>query len=372
MKILFTGGGTGGHVNPALAIAETVKKHLPECEIAFVGTPTGIENKLVSKAGYKLHHIEIQGLKRKLSLQNVKTLYLTVTSVSKAKKLLKQEKPDAVIGTGGYVCYPLVKAAAKLGIPTLIHESNAIPGVAIKLLASCVDVIFTDFEKTREYIKEKYRDKVIHVGNPYFENGEKTDYLSARKKLGIDGKYKYSVLVYGGSLGAANINDKIAKWADKYLKTNKEIKLTHATGATGYEKTKQAYQTYGLDKAENIELLEYIYDMPCRMTAADVIVSRAGAMTLSELSMLAKPAVLVPYPYAAENHQYKNAKLLSDSDEAVLIEDKELTEDGIEKALHRILYENGVKEKMSENISKFAMPEANEKIFQKLIQLIKT
>lgn len=371
MKILFTGGGTGGHVNPALAIAETVKKHAPECEIAFVGTPTGIENKLVSKAGYKLHHINIQGLQRKLTLQNVKTLYLTVTSVSKAKKLLKAEKPDAVVGTGGYVCYPLVKAASKLGIPTAIHESNAIPGIAIKMLAPCVDVIFTDFEKTKEYIKEQYRHKIVHVGNPYFENGEKYDYRSARKKLDIEGRYKYSVLVYGGSLGAANINANIVKWAEKYLKAHTDTKLTHATGAAGYEKTKEAYKACGLENYPSAEVLEYIYDMPCRMAAADAVICRAGAMTLSELALMGKKAVLVPYPYAAENHQYKNAKVLEDNGAAILIEDSALTEDKIEAALSKVLYESEASEKMAENIRKFAMPDANEDIYKKLMSLIK-
>lgn len=371
MKILFTGGGTGGHVNPALAIAETVKKHDPKCEIAFVGTPNGIENKLVPKAGYKLHHINIQGLKRKLTLQNIKTLYLTVTSVSKAKKLLKAEKPDAVVGTGGYVCYPLVKAAAKLKIPTAVHESNAIPGVAIKMLAPYVDVIFTDFEKTREYINEEHRHKIMHVGNPYFENGEKYDYENARRELAIGGSFKYSLLVYGGSLGAANINANVTKWAQKYLKTHNDIKLTHATGTAGYEDTKKAYISNGFENDTAVEVLEYIYDMPRRMAAADVIVCRAGAMTLSELAMTGKPAVLVPYPYAAENHQYKNAKVLADGGAAILIEDSELTEDKIESAITKILYEKDTARKMADNIRKFSMPEANEQIYKKLMEIIK-
>ena len=371
MKILFTGGGTGGHVNPALAIAETVKKHNPECEIAFVGTPTGIENKLVGKAGYKIHHINIQGLKRKLTLKNIKTLYLTVTSVSKAKKLLKKEKPDAVVGTGGYVCYPLVKAASKLKIPTAVHESNAIPGVAIKMLAPYVDIIFTDFDKTKEYIKEQYRHKIIHVGNPFFETGEKQDYASARKKLGIDGQFKYSVLVYGGSLGAANINSNVVKWAEKYLKSHGDVKLTHATGAAGYEKTKAEYEAAGFINDPSVEILEYIYDMPHRMAASDVIVCRAGAMTLSELALTGKPAVLVPYPYAAENHQYKNAKVLSDGGAAILIADSELTEDKIESAINKILYTENTAKDMAKNIKKFAMPDANEDIYRKLIELIK-
>ncbi|MBR6535130.1 MAG: undecaprenyldiphospho-muramoylpentapeptide beta-N-acetylglucosaminyltransferase [Clostridia bacterium] len=368
MKILFTGGGTGGHVNPALAIAHTFKKRQPTVQIAFVGTPNGIENKLVSKAGYPMHHINIQGLKRSLSPSNFKTLYLTLTSVSKAKKLLKKERPDCVIGTGGYVCYPLVKAASKLGIPTAIHESNAIPGIAIKLLSPCVDMIFTDFEKTAEYIKKQYRDKIVHVGNPYFENDDDITYESAREKLGISGKYDHSILVYGGSLGASNINSNVVKWAAKRLKDNKRIKLTHATGARGYEITVSEYNANGLGASDNIEILEYIYDMPVRMAAADVIVCRAGAMTLSELAMAGKPAILVPYPYAAENHQYKNAMVLQNAGAAVLIEDSALDENGLDEAISSVL--NGKGKEMSEKIKQFAMPDANEMIYENILKLI--
>ncbi len=370
MKILFTGGGTGGHVNPALAIAETVKKHDPKAEIAFVGTPKGIENKLVSKAGYPIHHINIQGLRRSLSLQNVKTLYLTITSVSKAKKLLKKEKPDCVIGTGGYVCYPLVKAASKLKIPTAVHESNSIPGVAIKMLAPYVDIIFTDFEKTSEYIKPQYRNKIIHVGNPYFENGESYTYEKARKELGIE-EDDYSVLVYGGSLGAANINSNVVKWASENIKNNKKIKLTHAAGAAGFEKTKAEYAACGLDKCENAELLEYIYDMPKRMAASDVVVCRAGAMTLSELAMAGKASVLIPFPYAAENHQYKNAEVLAKANAALMIPDGELNETTLNTAISKILFEKGAKQAMQDKIRTFAMPNANEEIYKNIQKLLK-
>ena len=179
------------------------------------------------------------------------------------------------------------------------------------------------------------------------------------------------MLVYGGSLGAANINSNVVKWAEKYLKAYGNIKLTHATGTKDYEKTKNAYTEAGLGNDPSVEVVEYIYDMPCRMAAADVIVCRAGAMTLSELALTAKPAVLVPYPYAAENHQYKNAKVLSDSGAAILIADSELDEEKIENAVNKILYTENAAEDMSKSIKKFAMPKANEDIYKKLIELIK-
>ena len=183
MKVLITGGGTGGHINPAIAIANTIKANQPDASITFVGTSRGMENKLVPAAGYPLLHIEIQGLKRKLSLDNLKTLWLTVTSVAKAKKLIKQFKPDLVIGTGGYVCWPLCKAAASLNIPTVLHESNAIPGVAVKMLAPYVDRIYVNFARSAEGLKQK--EKILRVGNPLKNEYRHISKQEAREALGI-------------------------------------------------------------------------------------------------------------------------------------------------------------------------------------------
>ncbi len=370
MKVLMTGGGTGGHINPALSIAATLKEHEPDAEIAFVGTKKGMENTLVPKEGYKLHHIEIQGLRRSLSLQNIKTLYLTLTSPGKAKKLLKREKPDLVVGTGGYVCYPLIKAASALGIPTALHESNAQPGVAVKMLCDKVDVIFTNFEVTGKLLGEKCADRVVNVGNPYKKGSVTYTKEAARKELGFDGKFRHSVLVCGGSLGAAALNSCTAEYIKKFAALNKDTVITHASGARNYEEMKNKYSEYGIDKLENVELLDYIYDMPRRMAAADVVVCRCGAMTLSELALMSKPSVLIPSPNVTDNHQYKNGKVLADAGAAELIEEKDLTPELLNEKIDGILSSREKQKRMGEMCKIFAHPEANELIYKKLCELI--
>ncbi len=372
MKVLMTGGGTGGHINPALSIAATIKEHDKDSDIAFVGTEKGMENTLVPREGYKLYHIEIQGLRRSLSLQNIKTLYLTLTSPSKAKKLLKKEKPDLVVGTGGYVCYPLIKAAASLGIPTALHESNAQPGVAVKMLAGCVDIIFTNFEVTGKLLGDKYAHKTVNVGNPYRNGSLVYTKEKARQELGMEGRFRHSVLVCGGSLGAQALNDCVIEYIRDYASKNRDTVITHASGARNYEAVKAKYAEYGIDKLENVELLDYIYDMPKRMAAADAVVCRCGAMTLSELALMGKPSVLIPSPNVTDNHQYKNGKVLADAGAAELIEEKELTPLLLDEKISGILGSREKQKKMSDICRGFAHPEANELIYNKLCELVKS
>ncbi len=371
MKVMMTGGGTGGHINPALAIAATIKENQRDAEISFVGTSKGMENRLVPKEGYELHHIEIQGLRRSLSPQNIKTLYLTLTSPGKAKKLLKREKPDLVVGTGGYVCYPLIKAAASMGIPTALHESNAQPGVAIKMLAGKADVIFTNFEITGKILGEKYADKIVNVGNPFRKGSSTYTKESARKELNIQGKYRHSVLVCGGSLGATVLNNCVAEYIRDYASANKDTLITHACGSRFYDSVSEKYREYGIDKLENVELLDYIYDMPIRMAAADVVVCRCGAMTLSELALASKPSVLIPSPNVTDNHQYKNGKVLSDAGAAELIEEKDLNAGVLNEKINGILNNREKQKQMGDMCNTFAHPEANELIYNKLMELVR-
>ncbi len=370
MKVMMTGGGTGGHINPALAIAATIKEHHEDAEISFVGTSKGMENKLVPKEGYLLHHIEIQGLRRSLSPQNIKTLYLTLTSPGKAKKLLKKEKPDLVVGTGGYVCYPLIKAASELGILTALHESNAQPGVAIKMLSGKADVIFTNFEVTGRVLGEKYAHKIVNVGNPFRKGSTVYTKEKARNELGIEGKFRHSVLVCGGSLGATVLNNCVAEYIRDYAAENKDTLITHACGSRFYGTVSEMYREYGIDKLENVELLDYIYDMPRRMAAADVVVCRCGAMTLSELALASKPSVLIPSPNVTDNHQYKNGKVLSDAGAAELIEEKDLNAGLLNEKINGIIGNRERQRKMGEICCKFAHPEANELIYSKLMELL--
>lgn len=363
MKVLMTGGGTGGHVNPAIAIADGIRANQPDSKIEFVGTSRGIENKLVPKAGYKLHHVEVQGFKRKLTPYNIKSAWLAFTSPIKAKKLIKEFAPDIVIGTGGYVCWPLLKAAATMGVPTAVHESNAIPGVAVKMLARYVDRIYVNFDATAKALGEAYSDKTVKVGNPIKPEFSSMDSQKIRRELGIGDKYKYLLLSYGGSMGAEKVNEEMLAFMRDYTKHYPELLHIHATGAIEHDAATAMARDYGLTECENIQILEYIYNMPELMAAADIVVSRAGAMTLSELAALEKCCVLIPSPHVADNHQYKNAKVLADSGAALVFEEKELVGSVLTDALGELISDGEKRRAMREKIKTFALPEANRSIY---------
>ncbi|MBR5322630.1 MAG: undecaprenyldiphospho-muramoylpentapeptide beta-N-acetylglucosaminyltransferase [Clostridia bacterium] len=364
MRVLMTGGGTGGHVNPAIAIANTIREKEKNSVIAFVGTSRGIENKLVPKFGYEVYHIEIQGLRRSLSLSNLKTAYLAVTSVFKAKKFVKNFKPDVVIGTGGYVCWPVVKAAADLGIPTVLHESNALPGVAVRMLEKYVDVVYTNFEATVK--KLKYPEKAIRVGNPLISGFEAKE----GDVNEIKGGYEKLLLSYGGSLGAMRVNGEMLKVMRDYSSKHPEVLHIHASGAIEKETALNTFREFGLEKYENLQLVEYIYDMPKKMAAADLVIARAGAMTLSELAMMKKPCILIPSPNVTDNHQYKNAVELEKKNAAVVYEEKNLDEGVLSKAVEELLDNDKKLRDMQENIGGFAVENTNELIYNGVRRLV--
>jgi len=370
MKVLITGGGTGGHVNPAIAVANIIKSNIKDVEIAFVGTSHGIENKLVPKEGYPLFHIEIQGLKRSLSLSNIKTFYLAYTSVIKCKKLIREFQPDFVFGTGGYVSWPVIKAASQLKIPTALLNCDVVPGFALKMLEKYADKIYVNFDETINYLK--YPNKAKRVGNPIRDEFFSLEYSEARETLGIDGKYKLFLLSCGGSMGAERINNECIDYMNSYVSKHPEIYHVHATGAIEYEAAREKFNAYGLDKYKNIELVEYIYDMPQKMAAADLVINRAGANTLSELAVLKKPCVLIPSPNVTNNHQYKNAKVLADKNAAVLIEEKNLSEGVFYDTVTDLLENKSKRDEMAENISDFAVNDAGKIIFNELYTLAKS
>ena len=372
MRVLMTGGGTGGHVYPALAIADTIKRNAPDSVIEYVGTSKGIENKLVPKAGYKLHHIEIRGIKRSLSLSNFKTAYYVFTAPSKAKKLIKEFKPDIVIGTGGYVCWPVVKAASAMGIPTALHESNAVPGVAVKQLSTKVDRIYLNFEATAESLSS-VSDKLLFVGNPLRSECISVSREEARRALGIPDKYKYFLLSYGGSLGAEKVNSAMLEVMKRYSSKHPEVLHLHASGSIEYDVSKAAFEEAGLDKCENIKLVEYIFDMPLQLAAADLIVCRAGAMTVSELSAAGKSAIFIPSPNVTNNHQYKNAKVLADAGAALVYEESSRSDGFLSGKIEHLLSDAGERERLSmaEKIKRFSVKDANKLIFEDIIRLTK-
>ena len=370
MRVLMTGGGTSGHVNPALAIAETVMMNAPGSEIAFVGTPRGIENKLIPAAGYKLYHVDVRGLRRSFSHANIRAAYLALTSPHKAKKIIKEFRPDIVIGTGGYVSWPVVKAAQTEGIPTMLHESNAYPGVAVKMLADKTDSILLNFDKTREYLKKCDGSKMTVVGNPLRSGfSPATDKNAARRAIGAEG-YERVILSYGGSLGAQYVNEAVLAMMRDYTSRHPEILHTLAVGSIEWDDARAMFRRYGLEGKPNLRLVEYIYDMPAQMAAADLLICRAGAMTISEVAMMRKPAIFIPSPNVTENHQYKNALVLAEAGAAVIIEEKDL--DGgrrLTETAMELIGNDAERLAMGEAAGQFAVTDANRRIWNEIRRL---
>ena len=324
MKVLFSCGGTGGHINPAIAIANTLKERHADFQCLFVGAEGGMEASLVPKAGYNIEFVKVRGFKRKLSLSNIDAAIKAVTSVSAAKKIIKRFSPQLVIGTGGYASWAAVKAAASLGIPALIHEQNAYPGVTTRKLSKYAGRVCISFEESRKFFDDSIKDKLVLTGNPLKPEVLKADRESARKELGL--RDEIYILSFGGSLGAEKVNEYVFHMLEGYVKDNARVRAIHATGKNGNAKYGAIAAEKGLDKAGNIEIKEYIYDMHRQLAAADLVICRAGAITLAENCCMGKPSVLIPSPNVTDNHQYKNAKVLADAGAALLLE--ELKTDG--------------------------------------------
>ncbi len=363
MRVLLSGGGTGGHINPALSIAKRILQSHPDAQIAFVGTPYGMENKLIPREGFKLYHVDVKGFIRKPTLKNIPILYKAVTSPLKAKKILKEFKPDIVIGTGGYASWPIVKAAAKAKIPTAIHEQNAVPGVTTKMLSRYVDKVMISFKESAEYIGMP--EKTVLVGNPVSPAVLSADRIQAKAKFNPENKI--SILSFGGSLGAREINNNVLSFIEKYVSQNDRVIHTHAVGS--YEWEKRLAQVEKLKKVKNAEILEYIYDMPERMAASDIVICRAGAITLAELQVLGKPAILIPSPNVTNNHQYKNALVLKNSGAAELVEEKDLTPDALIKIVDNILNDSLLLANMQKNMLALAIRDSGERIYEIIREL---
>ncbi len=368
MKIILACGGTGGHIYPAVAIANTVRAHEPDSEILFVGSTRGIENNIVSKAGYGITHIDMYGLNRKNPLANIKTAYYFLASAGKAKKLIKDFKPDFVIGTGGYQCYPPLAAAAKAGVPCAVHESNSIPGKAVKMVEKHVDRVYTNFPGVKE--KLTCPEKVLRVGNPLVsENIVKAD-AGMRASLGIPESARFVLLSFGGSRGAAAINENMLSFLAEYAPAHPDMYFAHATGSAGYEESMAKAASLGLTSLPNVRIMEYIYDMPVWEAVADMVICRAGAMTISEMALGKKACVFIPSPYVAENHQYMNAKVLADADAAMLIEEKELSPAALRACVDEISGDKKRADALRENIEKFAFHSVSEIIYEDIKKLI--
>ena len=371
MRVLFSGGGTGGHISPALAMADIFKMNIPDVEIAFVGTPNGIENSLIPQAGYKLYHVEIEGIRRSVSLENVKAFYLAFTSPMKAKKIIKDFKPDVVIGTGGYVCWPALKAAADMGIPTLLHESNALPGMAVRRLQNKVDVIMTNFESTKELLEETAN--VVNVGNPLRAACNTLTKAEARKMLNIPEDIQFVTLSFGGSLGAPELNRAACEMMASFAHSDNKIRCYHVGGKRYYESARKYFSAYDLERDERFVLMEYTSDLPVYMAAADMVICRAGAMTLTEIAKMGKAAIIIPSPNVVDNHQYKNAKALADKEAAIVVCESELNVDGkhiVCDMANKLYSDVDYRRKLEENVKEFAKQDVEKTIFETVMQVI--
>ena len=370
MRVLLTGGGTAGHINPALAIAETVRRNSPDAEILFVGIKGGKEDDLVGREGYRLEHVRSMPINHSISKDTVKALWLAVWSpyLKDTTAILNSFKPDIVIGTGGYACWPIMAAAARRGIPTSLHESNAMPGVATKRLQRKVDRIWVNFEATKKYLRTK--KKVTRVGNPIRGAFGTISKEAARAKLGI-GADEFYVLSFGGSLGAEYVNEAMLAAMKVLGERCPKMQFLHASGKRDYDNSRKQFHEFGLDRFSNCNLSEYIYDMPLQMTAADLIVCRAGAMTLTEIAAMKKAAILIPSPYVAYNHQYHNAKTLSDADGAMLVEESQLAGGALTTAIEELAQDDAKRKLMQEKIGTFAVQDANREIWEQILEMTK-
>ncbi len=366
MRVLISGGGTGGHVNPALAIAGIIKKKNPDAVIEFIGTERGLETTLVPREGYKLHFVKVRGFKRKLCRENIEALKEAVTSVFEAKKIIRSFGPDIVIGTGGYVCWPVLKAASSMKIPTVIHEQNAVAGVTNKVLSGCVDKVMISFEASRECFKHK--EKLVFTGNPIKLEMLGADREAVRRELGLSDKTPL-ILSFGGSLGARKVNDMCYELIENFSEKS-DVMHIHATGKSGFAFAKKHFLERGYTEKDdgslrlgNVTVREYIYNMPSLVAAADVVISRAGAMTVSELAAMKKAAILIPSPNVTNNHQYKNAKVLADANGAVLIEEKDISGKLLTDTVRELCTNAEKRHSLEKNIAEFAVTDSLERIY---------
>ena len=384
MKAIIAAAGTGGHINPAIAIANEIMKKEPDSKIIFIGTNHGLETDLVPRAGYELKTIESYGIKRSLSIENIKRFFKTMHSV----------KPDVVIGTGGYICVSVMKAAQKEHVKYVLHESNVLPGVATKILAKKASVVLLGFKEAKERLPEE--TKTVFTGTPTkvadLDYSEK-QIEDKKEELGLD-KEKKLVLIFGGSQGARSINNAVKdiiinKENEKNVHTitiinsekemneisfdkDENYEIMWAVGKKQFAGVKEELAKHQIDieNIKNVKALPYIYNMEEMMNIADLIVSRSGAMTITEIEKVGKGAIFIPYPYAAENHQEYNARALEKIGAAKVILDKDLNAESLEKMISSLTEDKDVLKHMGEVAKSQSIPNVEEKIYQEIYKAI--
>lgn len=357
MRVVVSAGGTGGHIYPAIAIINKIKEEEPNSEFLYIGTSDRMEKDLIPELGIRYEEIKVSGLKRKLTLDNIKVLCQFLKARTRCKKIIKEFDPDIVVGTGGYVTSPVIWAGKKLGKKTFIHEQNSVVGLSNKYLTKYADKIGVSFSSTIDAFP---KNKVVLTGNPCSEKAinmkkaKKEDYnLTKNKKL---------VLIVMGSLGSRTVNDKIVSFINDFK--GKDYEVMFVTGNTYYEKVKK------LRVPANVKIVPFIYEMPSLMKVTDLMISRAGASTMSEILALKLPTIFIPSPYVTNNHQYKNAMDLVNKNAALILEEKDLSKDNLINLIDSTLNNKEEYTKIKENLKELGIDNSAEKIYETLKGLI--
>ena len=372
MNVIFTCGGTAGHVNPALALTKYMEQKLPKLNVLFVGTPDGMERELVEKQGYAFRGVEVSGFRRSLkpkslafNLRAVKTL---MASPRQARQIFDEFHPDLVVGTGGYASYPMVRCAARAGVPTAVHESNMVPGLTTKRLEPYADRIMVGFEDCRQHYR--HPEKIVVTGTPVRGDFFELSRREARQKLGFTDD-RPLVVSFWGSLGARDMNQKMLDFFRCEQQDGEPFHHIHAVGSSGWKSIRTELEARGLDKCPSLDVREYIYDMAVVMRAADLVICRAGASTVSEITALAVPTIIVPSPYVTNNHQEKNARILEKHGGARLMLEAESTEEGRYRAAREILDDPERCAAMSRAMGSLGILDATQRIYDTVMALVK-
>ena len=363
MRILVTGGGTGGHIYPALAFIRYVQKIQPDSEFLYVGTHRGLENKIVPETGISFKTIKIQGFKRKLSLDNIKTVQLFVESIKRSKEILREFKPDVVIGTGGYVSGSVVYAAARMKIPTIVHEQNSVPGITNKFLSRFADRVGISFPDAAQYFPE---NKTVLVGNPRAQEVVTSGMSEVLEQYGLLPDIP-TVLIFGGSQGALKINQAVIQALPKF--SQKEYQVLYASGDRYYNEIAEKFDIEKIN--HNLSLQPYIKNMTDVMANVDLLIGRAGATSIAELTALGLPAILIPSPYVTNDHQTKNAQSLVNAGAVKMITDADLTGEKLVEAVDEIMGDPEKKAMMAKASRQEGIPDAAERLWSLVNEIVK-
>ena len=366
MRVVLSGGGTGGHIYPAIAIARQCEEEEPGSEFLYIGGNRGLESKLIHEENIPFESIDITGFRRKLSIDNVKTIFRFFKGVQTSKMLLTKFQPDVVVGTGGYVCGPVVYAAAKLGIPCIIHEQNAIPGLTNSFLSRYVNTVAVSFENTQSHFPKA--NNVIYTGNPRATTVRSANRDRGFASLGIPMESSV-VLIVGGSRGARVINETMIQMA-RLLESLKHLHFVYVTGEDYFDQTREQIRSELGSMPNHLHVLPYVHNMPEVLAATSLIVNRAGASFLAEINSLGIPSILIPSPNVTNNHQEANARMLEKEGAAQVILEKDLTADHLFRSIENIMGDLELHKKMSNSSKKLGKPDSAQRMVEEMRRLL--